>query len=432
MACSCIQETGGFLYENGAEIPSNAVGVPWWGPLGSRDQAGLDELARFITVLRLDREERVDFDLAFVVNEPGWCNNVVLIKPARGWNADRYRFSYDGAAALGAYYRDSSGPAFQSIDIRVSDDSFQSRLLPGLLAAAPLARGNITVEVDCGSCSAEIDAAYRDIRLRLPETLDRWENVLLYSTTIAGGTSWRPQGSACSPVPPGTSWTGRGTERLYVQCDRAAYACAPSVALAPGRHEAQVRAWLPGTDHHVTAETTVDLTCSADEAGVRRCSRPETLLISAVLRYALQETEDDSPFAQVRGETPMLISEYVNGLKCALDDVELRGSAASFRLLNRDELPALARERGSVASVVVPDAWGVDDTHAVVDIGIDSMVANEGSGLSWSRCSVNATFEIVGHDWVFVSRPSGSVRSSTNQSDAPCERKGRARSLRQR
>ena len=99
--------------------------------------------------------------------------------------------------------------------------------------------------------------------MQLPSELQRWADVLLFTTTVDSEGIWRPQRSLCARVAPGESWTGRGSERVYASCGppRNTY-CDPYFVLPEGPHKVTMTAWWPGLDATMSASAPVELSCA--------------------------------------------------------------------------------------------------------------------------------------------------------------------------
>ena len=110
-------------------------------------------------------------------------------------------------------------------------------------------------------CSTEVETAMLGISLYLPPVYERWQGALHYSVLIDDERLWRPSRSSCHRTPPGMSWVGKGNELVYTWCRGAGYEGYPDLYLDPGRHNIEIKAWLPGTDVVIAASTELELGC---------------------------------------------------------------------------------------------------------------------------------------------------------------------------
>lgn len=124
----------------------------------------------------------------------------------------------------------------------------------GSLSATAPARGPLTLASDGGGCSRERQTVYVDVQLELHSSAEPWADLLLYETRVDG----RPYAAAASAIhgpPPHVSWRGRGTDRLFALCEGAGASPDEAAGLAPGDHEVQLIARLPGSDTRITSDT---------------------------------------------------------------------------------------------------------------------------------------------------------------------------------
>ena len=129
----------------------------------------------------------------------------------------------------------------------------------GALVASDHRIAAFEVGTASGSCSTSIDGDQVLIDLVPSATAEPWRDVLMIETLV-DGTPWRPQTSINISHPPGTSWRGRGADRVYTTC----LATDPSAftGTTVGAHEVTMRATLPGGATAWTASVPVELSCN--------------------------------------------------------------------------------------------------------------------------------------------------------------------------
>ena len=129
----------------------------------------------------------------------------------------------------------------------------------GTLVASDHRIAAFEVGTSSGSCSASIDGDQVLIDLVASATAEPWRDVLMVETLVDGGP-WRPQTSINFSQPPGTSWRGRGADRVYTTC----FANDPSAftGTTEGAHEVTMRATLPGGTTAWTASVPIELSCN--------------------------------------------------------------------------------------------------------------------------------------------------------------------------
>jgi hypothetical protein len=134
----------------------------------------------------------------------------------------------------------------------------------GTLNVSPVRRGNLMVASTGGSCAVEVDAAYVDLTVEHAAEAEPWQNTFIY-TTYVDGTRWAPQRSLTQESAAGSSWMGRGVDRIFAVCSSNNGTPPPPIALAPGRHEILIEGVTVGGGAHARSDMiVVDLTCTED------------------------------------------------------------------------------------------------------------------------------------------------------------------------
>lgn len=115
------------------------------------------------------------------------------------------------------------------------------------------------------SCSSEVEAHHIELELQLGPEAAAWGDALHFETLV-DGEPWRASSSSVGEVPPGSSWRGRGVDRLYRVC-KAPEDEDVAEGLSAGPHEVVMRATLRGSDIVVSSSSlTVELACPAGPA----------------------------------------------------------------------------------------------------------------------------------------------------------------------
>lgn len=130
----------------------------------------------------------------------------------------------------------------------------------GTLVATAAEVGPLEVATLRGSCSSQTQSDTATVLVERTAEADPWHDVLHYQTFV-DGRPWSPQSNLNSLVAPGTSWRGRGTDRIYTICSTDDGTLGEG--LGEGTHVIAMHAKLPGTTSTLTAtEVTVELSCS--------------------------------------------------------------------------------------------------------------------------------------------------------------------------
>lgn len=131
----------------------------------------------------------------------------------------------------------------------------------GSLAASAVVHGPLTLASTGGGCSRERDTVHVDVTLTLHPTAEPWADLLLYETRV-DGARYTAAASTIHGPPPHESWQGRGRDRLFALCEGITQDSNEGMGLAPGSHDVQLVARLPGSDARIVSDTLrVELTC---------------------------------------------------------------------------------------------------------------------------------------------------------------------------
>ena len=140
----------------------------------------------------------------------------------------------------------------------------------GTLADTDHMKTSFEVGTASGSCSAIVDGDRSTIVLALSADALPWQDVLHYQTFV-DDTLWQGQASINGTTAPGSSWAGRGVDKIYDVC-MSPDASVLGSGLQPGIHDVKLTATVPGsTVALVTPDLGVDLavcpTADPDDLG---------------------------------------------------------------------------------------------------------------------------------------------------------------------
>jgi MYXO-CTERM domain-containing protein len=131
----------------------------------------------------------------------------------------------------------------------------------GATESTNLFEEDLQIATSIGSCDATVFADAYDVSIALATDAQPWKDVLMYATTI-DGTPWSASGSLNGLPDPGTSWTGRGSDRVFEVCSGGDSTTSPGAPA--GNHDVALHAKLPGTALALDATpTTISLICGA-------------------------------------------------------------------------------------------------------------------------------------------------------------------------
>jgi hypothetical protein len=305
-ACSCSDTFQNELRAGAGQIPANA-GVPWWfTALTTRATA-----ESWVSVERIEGAARVPVSAAV---EP--FQGIYVIRPREGWAAgERYRISVDVGPQPGG-----SDQRFRTAEVEIT---------PALEATTPLAlstsapeRLQLSLVEVRGSCTATHDAAVVELSAGAPEGMQGLPLGILHFTTYVDGVPWRPSSHVCADIEPGTSWTGRASDRLVASCDEFA---PEGASLAEGEHTVRMVARLPGTGvTFETPEQLVELSCDTNAVG----DAADEVVGDAAVGDEAEETVTSGDGQGATGRNPVVFSESARG--CSFSAARARGSRSSL------------------------------------------------------------------------------------------------------
>ncbi|MFH1842496.1 MAG: hypothetical protein ABIF77_04765 [bacterium] len=250
-ACSCDLADTGFLFPSGIEVPANIGGIPWFGIVEER--FGVIESppkGAFSVEIHIGNEwQPVEFEYwkQFSPRSPSadFQMDMLLVRPQEGFvPGTRYRFNFEATGHSIRPFGSETDMRRQSIDLFVSQDKLTGSSDPTILKISKQKYGFVRI-ASGGSCSQEIESAYRMMKLFLPDEILRWSDSVLYFCWIDEHWAWRPSHYLCSIVPPGKSWMGPGQEVVFIACG-SHYRM--RFELTRGEHTIRMEAVLPGTD----------------------------------------------------------------------------------------------------------------------------------------------------------------------------------------
>ncbi len=245
-ACSPPQcRRGAFVPGDATTIPANAPGLLWRPSFGETGWATP-------TDVRMTRTSDPGTALPFAaLATPD--GDYVLIPDAPLVTGDSYMLA-DTTTCAGepnARVTFSVGPAAPrptSLGIVVTDER--------------ATRGDLEIATAVGSCSTTVDAATLDVELTLSAEAQPWAALLLFETRV-DDQRWIVSSAIGQSIPPGSTWMGRGRDRLF-------RACTPNEdatqdGLSSGAHDVEMRAALPGLTPIASATVPVELGCDPED-----------------------------------------------------------------------------------------------------------------------------------------------------------------------
>lgn len=248
-ACSRGCRGGHLLPDSSKTVPASADGVLWQPRSGYGTPS--EYAVAQATLYRLEGGKRVP--VAFRRRTLGRLG--VLVIPEGGFVEDaRY-------VLVEQPNKDCRGlpQAEQAYPFSVSSAASRPHQL-GAIAAGPAHRETIDVSSAGGSCSEPLQAAVVDVELELHASAKPWRDLLVYRTVV-DDQPWEPRSDLASNAAPGTSWVGRGRDRLYAACAEVGSTIGRK-GLSEGSHAVRFEATLPGSDTVYKSDTVeVELSC---------------------------------------------------------------------------------------------------------------------------------------------------------------------------
>jgi hypothetical protein len=259
-ACFCPTPGIGFSTSDGV-APANAQGVVFFCRyctyIDKRGNRQLPEISQFRVEQVVDSGQvRIGFSLDAI------SKKLLLVRPNKRMKAgSRYRFSYNRCIP---FYRTRDGkllkrlckPDWISVEITMGKESLLPRKSPAGLIVGQIEKGQLKIKAS-GSCSANVEAGKRSIKLALTPLESKFKNSLMFETTV-DGMPWIPLADQCDEIVPGRSWKGIGTDLLFLICsdaERASFRSWEKIVKEPGSsisgltkgtHKVRMTATLPG------------------------------------------------------------------------------------------------------------------------------------------------------------------------------------------
>jgi hypothetical protein len=295
-ACSCSESFQNELRAGAGQIPANA-GVPWWFPTLIRSAP-----ESFVSVERIEGAARVPVSAAI---EP--FQGIYVIRPREGWAAgERYSISVDVGPTLGR-----PDQRFRTAEVEITP-ALEATTALAISTSAP-ERRQLSLIDGGGACAATHDAAVVELSAGTPEGTQGLPLGILHFTTYVDGVPWRPSSTLCEDIEPGTSWTGRASDRLVASCDEFG---PEGASLAEGEHTVRMVARLPGTGvTFETPEQLVELSCDTNAIGN---------VGDEVVGDEAEETVTSGDGYGATGRNPVVLSESAGG--CSFSAARARGS----------------------------------------------------------------------------------------------------------
>lgn len=257
LACRCTLNQPDFIVDlwrdDGDErvvlLPRDGRGVLWW----NSGAAKLDKT--FCAVQRLSgtSETVVDFSVQEVRSglylvapldklAPGEIYRFRCHRPPPKWMSATPRTDWERQRHKRYQSRLQSRPRPpKEVTAIVENTTFASVRSQLRIVASKPKQVKVLVAA-AGGCQRSLSAVSLEVYAK-GHALDRWLSVLLFDTVIDGKQDWKPIKIICSDVVPGSSWFGRGQDRLYTACGETG----KDGGLDPGSHRVRMVVSLPGT-----------------------------------------------------------------------------------------------------------------------------------------------------------------------------------------
>lgn len=241
-ACSPPMCWGGaFLPADGSTVPANLPGIIWqpmqvFSNNGDADPAGIelrDDAGNQIALTATVQNNGTYLLVPASKLVPGTHYNLVDATQCKGFDGTDYSDEY---------------PAPHSSFTAAAEAPLPGSLGDTLVVSEGI--GPISQGTSNGSCSVEISADRASLMLELAPTALPWKDLFVFRTSV-DGQQWSADSSINQITPPGQSWTGRATDRVYSRCadaDGSQFA-----GLSTGSHIGLFGASLPGTTVSLTA-----------------------------------------------------------------------------------------------------------------------------------------------------------------------------------
>lgn len=208
IACEPLPCQSGYLFPSEGTIPENGPPILWVPKRGGEwpwQQPPLDEKSSVF----LKRDGAVVATQVKLLTGSSIYGYWVRAKSL--WKqGERYQLQADNRCIIGA------NPKLLATFSIVPPALAPTKL--GQLMALPPTSGSLKVGTDIGSCSIKTSAVWVDVNLTQDPSATPWEAVIEYETLVDGKKWLRSDSIGTSPIP-GSSWVGRGRDRIYVLCD---------------------------------------------------------------------------------------------------------------------------------------------------------------------------------------------------------------------
>ncbi|RDV36793.1 hypothetical protein DV096_17045 [Bradymonadaceae bacterium TMQ3] len=175
---------------------------------------------------------------------------------------------FNGELEPGQSYRLDPGPECDFSELpefvfNVVDEAPLPTTLGTLRLSEPQT-GDLQVAVD-DACSIEIGASWVEVEVELSAEAEPWADALFFETRV-DGERWSPLSTVGEERVPGSSWVGRGFDRVYTGCE--SEGTGVNGGVEGGEVNVMVAAFLPGEEFQAVAgDEDVVLECEAPTPG---------------------------------------------------------------------------------------------------------------------------------------------------------------------
>lgn len=175
---------------------------------------------------------------------------------------------FNGELEAGQSYRLEPGPECDLSELpEFVFDVVEEAPLPTTLGTLRLSEPQSgDLQVSAGdACSAEISASWVEVEVELSDEAEPWADALFFETRV-DGERWSPLSTIGEERVPGSSWVGRGFDRVYTSCE--SEGTGVNGGVEAGEVNVMVAAFLPGEDfQQVAGDQDVVLDCEALDPG---------------------------------------------------------------------------------------------------------------------------------------------------------------------
>lgn len=244
-ACEPLPCESGYLLPTQGTIPENGPSILW---VPARGSAWPQPVSASKPSVYLQRDGTT---VSAVIEPTLTSSGGYWVRSKSGWKQGKhYELKAENRCEIGA-----GSPLFSTFNI---GPPAPTPIKLGRLTASAPDKGLLKVGTGIGSCSVQASAVWVDVDLALDPSTLPWESVIVYETLVDGKKWLVSDAIRTSPIP-GSSWLGRGRDRIYALCDPNS----PGFeGVAEGTHEIVMRGHVSGREDWIQSDPIrVELRC---------------------------------------------------------------------------------------------------------------------------------------------------------------------------